>query len=140
MRDNEPVAILCEGLLGYLTFAEKAQVFANVREVLLRYGGVWITSDFITHERRRELLKNNLAMQQLRQTISANTGRSLDNNRFETLEQVKQFASEQGFQVEEYSMLDVLSELACLERLGLAANFAKSLLASASVFALTLAT
>lgn len=47
-QPNRPVTILCEGLLMYLTFAEKQQVFANVRELLQTYGGVWITSDFTT--------------------------------------------------------------------------------------------
>jgi predicted SAM-dependent methyltransferase len=38
--------VLCEGLLMHLTLSEKKRVSQNVFEVLLRHGGVWITSDF----------------------------------------------------------------------------------------------
>ena len=138
LRDDEPVAILCEGLLVYFNFEEKARVFANVREVLQRYRGVWITSDLIAKERRKQLQQNIPAMQQMSQSISSNTGRSLDDNSFDTIEQAKQFAAEQGFRVEEHSFLEVFDELACIKNLGIDREFAKKVLASGAAFALTL--
>lgn len=45
LNENEPVAIINEGLLRYLTFEEKRIVAKNIYEILLRYGGIWITSD-----------------------------------------------------------------------------------------------
>ncbi len=39
-QSNQPVTVLCEGLLMYLTFAEKEQIFTNVRKILQTYGGV----------------------------------------------------------------------------------------------------
>jgi len=83
LSEHEPIAVLCEGLLGYLNFEEKKQLFANVRELLQRYGGVWISSDFVTKERREPLLEKIPAMRQLNHSISANTGRSLYDNSFD---------------------------------------------------------
>lgn len=138
LREDRPVTILCEGLLPYLNFAEKKQVFANVREVLLRYGGVWITTDLITQELRQKVQKNHPAMQAMNESISANTGRSLEDNRFNTLAEVKQFVSEQGFKIEQHSTLEIMRELACVEKLKIDPNFVNSLLASLPVFSLTL--
>jgi O-methyltransferase involved in polyketide biosynthesis len=44
-----PVAVLNEGLLMYLDDAEKRRLAANVRDVLARRGGVWITADIYLH-------------------------------------------------------------------------------------------
>jgi O-methyltransferase involved in polyketide biosynthesis len=139
LSDDQPIAVLCEGLLGYLNFEEKQRLFANVRELLQRYGGVWISSDFITKERREPLFEKIPAMRQLSHTISTNTGRSLHDNSFDTMAQVQEFVTEQGFQIKEYSFLDVFDQLACLERLNIDPDFARMILASASVLALTLA-
>ena len=40
--------ISCEGLIQYLSADEFAQLIDGIREVLLRHGGAWITSDFGT--------------------------------------------------------------------------------------------
>jgi O-methyltransferase involved in polyketide biosynthesis len=138
LDDDKPIAILCEGLLGYLTFAEKERLFANVRETLQHYGGVWITSDFVTKERRQPLLEAIPAMRQLNESISANTGRSLNDNSFDTIEHVKQFTAEQGFQATEHSFLEIFDDLCCINRLEIDPDFVKRILAASSVFALTL--
>lgn len=138
LNQELPVVILCEGLLMYLTLAEKQQVCANVREMLQVYGGVWITSDFYTKDRLGRVQPNNLALQKLTEMVSSMTGRAVRDNYFDSLDHAKQFASEQGFCVEEYSMLDVMDKLTCLEPLGIDPELAKSLLAARSVLALTL--
>jgi len=45
---DQSFTVLCEGLLLYLTLAEKERVFANVRSLLQAYGGVWLTPDLTT--------------------------------------------------------------------------------------------
>lgn len=120
----------------YLTLAEKQQVCANVREMLRSYGGVWITPDIITLE-RLELVKDNPAMQQLYHAIAKNTGRLENFSSFETLTHAKQFFQEQGFQIQESSLLKFLDELTCLEPLGIAPDVVKPLLAATPVFALS---
>lgn len=136
---KKPVTILCEGLLMYLTFAEKQQVCANVREMLQTYRGVWITSDFTTKAGYGQMRQNNPALRQVSQNISRLTGRSFTENEFDNLEHAKQFALEQGFQVKEFSMLEVINQLNCVSVLGIDLELAKPLIAARTIFALTLA-
>lgn len=42
---DSPVAIINEGLLRYLTFAEKKKVAENIYNVLKKHRGIWITCD-----------------------------------------------------------------------------------------------
>ncbi len=138
-HSEKPVTLLSEGLLMYLTFAEKQQVCANVREMLQTYGGVWITSDFTTKAGSGQMRQNDPALRQLNQKISSLTGRSLTENEFDHLEHAKHFALEQGFRVEEFSMLEVFDQLNCVSVLRIDLERAKPLLAATPVFALTLA-
>lgn len=137
-QPNKPVTILCEGLLMYLTFAEKQRVFANVRNILQTYGGVWITADLTTKLRAEKLEERDSALQLVRQKIVNSTGRSFAENEFDDLEHVKQFVQEQGFQAEQFSVLEVLDQLKCVSALGIDLDRTRSMLAT-SIFALTLA-
>jgi len=137
---EKPVTILCEGLLMYLTLAEKQQVCANVREMLVSYGGVWITSDFTTKAHRAEQMRqSDAALRQINQKIMSFTGRRFTENEFDDLDHAKQFARKQGFRVEAFSMLEVVEQLSCVSVLGIDLERAKPLLAATPVFALTLA-
>lgn len=123
----------------YLTFAEKRHVFANVRELLQIYGGVWITSDFTTKEGAGQMRQNDPALRQVNQKISRFTGRAFTDTEFANLEHAKTFALEQGFRVEEFSMLKAIGQLNCVSVLGIDLERAKPLLAATPIFALTLA-
>ncbi|MFN6569909.1 class I SAM-dependent methyltransferase [Dendronalium sp. ChiSLP03b] len=138
LRSSEKVIVLCEGLLQYLTFSEKEQVFTNVREMLQHYGGVWITTDIVTKERQLQMQGHDLAMQNFYQTIANTTGRSILNNTFNNMEHAKEFILKQGFCIEEYSTLEVIEELTSLQRLGVTPESIKPLLATMPVFVLTL--
>lgn len=137
-QQDKPVVILCEGLLMYLTLTEKKQVFANVREMLQVYGGVWITSDLATLDSLNWMAQDSPAPHQVVQMLDGMTGRSLKDNFFVNLDHIQQFASEQGFWVEEYSTLNVLDQLTCLQPLGINPGAAESILTGSSVFTLTL--
>src|SRR5579883_892774 len=134
----KPLAIVCEGLLMYLTFAEKQQVCANVRELLQTYGGVWITSDFSTLEDRQRRHQHEV-MQQIDAKIASATGRAFADNEFATVDHAKQFVAAQGFQVEAFSRVDVIDQLQCLAGLDIDRGQFQPLL-TVPIFALTLAT
>jgi O-methyltransferase involved in polyketide biosynthesis len=139
-HSEKPVTLLCEGLLMYLTFAEKRQLCANVREMLLAYGGVWITSDFTTKARRAwQMQQSDSAVRQVNQKIMSLTGRTFMENEFDDLDHAKQFVRAQGFRVETFSMLEVIDRLSCVSVLEIDPERIKPLLASTPVFALTLA-
>lgn len=137
-QSDQPITILCEGLLMYLTFAEKQQVFANVREILQTFGGVWITPDLSTKVGLEKLMPDSAAFQKMDQ-FYAITGRTMTENMFIDLDHVKQFVQEQGFQIEEKSTLEVLDQLECLSALGIERDIAQKLLAMIPVFVLRLA-
>ncbi|WP_197985403.1 class I SAM-dependent methyltransferase [Leptolyngbya sp. Cla-17] len=138
LRRGEPIAIACEGLLQYLTLHEKQQVFANVRQMLQPYGGVWITPDLTTKQRRSQLRNYHPAMERILQAIAQNTGRSTLDNSFENLEHMQQFVADQGFQLQSFAFTELLDQLSSLKRLGISPNSIKPLLAGTSIFALTL--
>ena len=79
------------------------------------------------------------ALGQVNQKIMSLTGRTFKENEFDNLDHAKQFALEQGFRVEAFSMLDVIDQLNCMSVLGIDLERAKPLLAATPIFALTLA-
>ncbi|MBN3938401.1 class I SAM-dependent methyltransferase [Nostoc sp. NMS9] len=138
LHQNQPVVVLCEGLLTYLTLAEKQKVFANVREILQVYGGVWITPDLTTFDGLNQLRQISPGLQRLNRTASNVSGRAINNYHFENIDYVKQFAYEQGFNIKEYSMLEMMNQITCLKPLGIEPEVVKSMLAIGSTFVLTL--
>lgn len=138
LSSTKPVVMLCEGLLMYLTFPEKQQVFANIHETLKLYGGVWITADLITKEDSRRLREASGSIQRLDQALQAIAGRGISHSHFVDRDHLLQFADEQGFCVEEFSLLNVIDQLTCLEPLRINFDVAKAMVSTRSIFALTL--
>jgi O-methyltransferase involved in polyketide biosynthesis len=134
-QPEKPIMVLCEGLLMYLTLAEKQQVLENVHSLLQTYGGVWITPDFTTKTASRLRDRD---LHKVRQNISSFTSRSLADGQFDDLTQAKAFIQEQGFQVKEFSMLEVIDQLSSISVLEIDLERAKPMLAATPVFALTL--
>ncbi|MEX0271972.1 class I SAM-dependent methyltransferase [Leptolyngbyaceae cyanobacterium UHCC 1019] len=138
LRQGEPIALACEGLLQYLTLPEKQLVFANVQQMLQHYGGVWITPDLTTKQRRSQLRNYNPATERILKAIAQNTGRSTLDNSFEHSEHLQQFVADQGFHLQTFSLIDILDQLSSLERLNIAVQDITPLLAGTDIFALTL--
>ena len=98
---NRPIAITTEGLLRYLTFEEKTQLAANVREVLSRYGGIWITTDI---HLRHWAQKHRGPI--YRETETERLGRDLSPNYFDDVGHARSFFERCGFQVESRPLLE----------------------------------
>ncbi|MBW4523286.1 MAG: class I SAM-dependent methyltransferase [Scytolyngbya sp. HA4215-MV1] len=135
---DQPVTVLCEGLMMYLTFAEKRQVFANMREILQTFGGVWITPDLTTKVGADQMGRNSAAFEPVNQKISSLTGRLVAENEFADLDQARQFVREQGFQLDEFSMLEVLDQLESLSTLKIERDIAKVMLSTIPIFVMSL--
>ncbi len=131
------IAVLCEGLLQYLTFEQKVQVAANVRELLQRFGGIWITPDLTTRE-NYVALASSAAAQAALQNAATGTGRNLMENAFLDVAHAACFFEEQGFRVEKHSLSEVADDLVCIERLGISSNEARVALLDVYIFALSL--
>lgn len=138
-QPDQPVTVLCEGLLMYLTLAEKQRVFANVRAILQTYSGVWITPD-LTTKAIGQMRQLDPVIRQVFEKIASYTNRAFAENEFDDLDHAYRFAQEQGFQVESFSMVEVIDQLKCLSTLGIDRHLAKVVLSATPVFALTLAT
>ncbi len=139
LQPNQPVTVLCEGLLMYLTFSEKQQVCANVRKILQTYGGIWITPDLVTKAATEQAGRSADKFQPVNQTFLGLTGRDFAENEFKDLEHVEQFVQDQGFRMEVFSMLRVFDQLKSIDNLGVDSNYGKKVLAALPIFTLTLA-
>ena len=136
LQPEKPIVITCEGVLLYLTLAQKQQVFANVHQMLEIYDGVWITSDLITLETYNKRQQINPKWPKFSKLINSMTGRIPLKNYFKNVNQVEQFCHQQGFYVKKYKMLDVVTQLSCLESLGISFEVAESVLEDSFIFAL----
>jgi O-methyltransferase involved in polyketide biosynthesis len=138
-KDRQAVIILCEGLLMYLTQEEKRKVCANVREMLERFGGIWITSDFASTVGLRQAQEHDAELQKRLDRVASLTGRSLASNAFATREEALQFVRQEGFQVTEFQALDISQQLSCVETVKADPQTVNRILKTQQVFALNLA-
>lgn len=115
--EDEPVAVINEGLLRYLTFAEKAEVAKNIRKVLEKHGGVWITSDVTP---KKFITSQNAALKDFNKNLNTITSRNNLDDRFDDIEHVKRFYDELGFEVVEvHKFSEVKDELYSVNELNI---------------------
>lgn len=100
-----PVAVSAEGLLRYLTFAEKKLLCANVRELIEKHGGFWVTTDI--HLRHWAHGHRRLPSHQREK---GKLGRDLDPNYFDDLDHAQKFFEECGFAVDSRPLLEEIRE------------------------------
>lgn len=113
-KSNAPLAIVHEGLFGYLTDEEQETMRDNVRDLLKNYnnGGAWITPDFsVRHENMGFIASY------LRRRI----GKKTDSppNFFDSEDEVRDFLAKGGLKLEFVPNDDVARNLSCINLLGL---------------------
>lgn len=127
---REPVSILNEGLLRYLGFDQKTTVAKNVRSLLEKFGGVWITPDIT--------FKKIAAFQQEREDsrkrVMAISGINVEKNAFENADAARKFFNDLGFAVEQRDFLEIRDELSSPKKLGLSDEETGEMLKSFVVF------
>ncbi|MFZ0011574.1 MAG: class I SAM-dependent methyltransferase, partial [Halobacteriota archaeon] len=114
-RPDKPVAIITEGLLPYLTRDEKETLAGNIRDLLKQHDGIWITPDVSTKQLWKFVSQADDTMQQRMQNVSGATGRDIETNIFEDENAVRQFFTNAGFTIEEYSYSNVLEDLSSMK-------------------------
>jgi O-methyltransferase involved in polyketide biosynthesis len=140
LAGSEPIIILCEGLLMYFSHPQKHQVFNHIRELLQNYGGVWITSDFVTVEainRRKQISPN---LQKISQMVSRLSDRPISDTYFQNSQEIEDFIASQGFKCDRTPVLDLihLDQVTCLKPLNLDPQTAEAILADSFVYSLRL--
>jgi O-methyltransferase involved in polyketide biosynthesis len=107
---TKPVAVIHEGLMRYLTFEEKSQVVENVKKILKKFGGVYITPDIT--------LK--VFIDEHVQTLFASMiGMDINANAFENIEAAEKFFGDLGFVIEKHSFTEARDELVSPKQLNL---------------------
>ncbi len=115
---HEPVHVVCEGLLRYLSLEDRQYLAAAVHEVIYHCedsGGAWITPDI-------ELLSEVNATPESRaryDRMAVEWGFDVRPNLFKDIDHAVSFFEGFGFSVEIHSQLEVIDELVSPKRLGL---------------------
>jgi O-methyltransferase involved in polyketide biosynthesis len=117
---RQPLLVLCEGLMGYLTRAETKRVATNIRALLEDHGGgSWIVPDFTFVTEIRNLPPERL---RLRTAVTGITQRQLDASAFEDHDDLVSFFGGIGFDTRASSQIDETPSFASLASLGLPAS------------------
>lgn len=107
LKDNEEVAVINEGLLRYLTFAEKKQVAQNVYELLSKYGGIWITCDVTP---KKFMDSQDKALPDFNKDLATITSRNNLNDRFEDINHIREFFGNIGFELIEFHKFNEMKD------------------------------
>jgi O-methyltransferase involved in polyketide biosynthesis len=134
-NEDEPIVVMNEGLLRYLNFDEKSTYADNVKALLRKFGGVWITSDISLP---KVVYKEDDVMAGRRKKISAITGVNVADNLFKDEEDAKQFFEGLGFEVESHSFLEVIDELTSPAKLDMPRDYVEAINSSAVCFVMRL--
>jgi O-methyltransferase involved in polyketide biosynthesis len=132
---RQPVAILCEGLIMYLSKEETERLAANLRQLLGEFaGGVWLTPDFSFRTEAKDLSPERV---RLREAITGVTQRQLDASAFDDEPDLEAFLSRAGFDVRVRSQVDETPSFSSIEALGLSPAVIERLRAVLRVWIMT---
>ena len=117
-----PVAFIHEGLLPYFPQREKQIFGENVRSLLEKTGGVWITPDIMYKDAIQKRMDTKSPQERemsllFLSAVSGVSGRDLLYNAFETETHADKFFKDLGFSIEKYSMYDGSYESSVLKNL-----------------------
>jgi O-methyltransferase involved in polyketide biosynthesis len=133
--EAKPIVVMNEGLLRYLNFDGKSTYADNVKELLRKFGGVWITSDISLP---KVVYKEDDVMAGRRKKISEITGVDVADNLFKDEEDAKLFFEGLGFTVESHSFLEVIDELTSPAKLDMPRDYVEAINSSAVCFVMKL--
>jgi O-methyltransferase involved in polyketide biosynthesis len=127
---KEPVGVVCEGLLRYLSFDDKAIVARHVYELLKTFGGVWITPDIETLDNEKQLAHRKSLEKQ---------GVSVEDNIFPNLDAAQKYFEGFGFVVQITPLSDKIEELVSPGKCGMTTEQAIDKLNGRTMFTMTVA-
>jgi O-methyltransferase involved in polyketide biosynthesis len=106
-----PIGVICEALLNYFTLEEKQRVAENIFALLSRYGGLWITPDISTKDRRQEVIHMDEGTKKTLGLLAGFTGRNFQKNSFDDIQHVKSFFEDMGFTIEQHLQGELVHDL-----------------------------
>jgi O-methyltransferase involved in polyketide biosynthesis len=126
---EKPLFVVNEGLLRYLSFAEKAIVANNIHAILKRFGGAWITPDTSL----RRATQSGVALLQ-HEEVKKLTHITIDENLFEDEAHAREYFEALGFSVENHPFSEVTNSLVSPAHLGLSPERVKNIIDNSAVF------
>lgn len=116
-KNDEPIVVINEGLLRYLTFDEKRQVAQNIYDLLSKYDGIWITCDVTP---KKFMNSQDKALPGFNKNLASITSRNNLNDRFEDENHIREFFGTVGFElVEIHKFNEMKDELYSVNELGI---------------------
>ncbi len=113
---DQPITVVNEGLMRYLTFPEKGRLADMIYGLLSQFGGVWITPDISL---RAALKREDDVAAGHTDKLRITTGIDILKNLFTDEAHAKHYFEMRGFSVESHSFLEVTDQLASPELLGM---------------------
>jgi O-methyltransferase involved in polyketide biosynthesis len=112
---NRPVAVVCEGLLRYVSPTDRKALADNIHTLLKKYGGIWTTPDaeFFDPEKTPEEEKKRF------EERFEKLGYDVRPNLFKDAEDAEMFFRECGFDVAKYPAISMIDKLVLPKRMGL---------------------
>jgi len=115
-QPDQPLAIVTEGLIQYLSREEIEQLAQRVCGLLKTFGGVWITPDFALRQVAQPVSETH---RRFRKAIADETGRTIYQDSFETQEEMLAFFERMELSVQWFSQVEVAPPLSSLDVLTL---------------------
>ena len=116
-KTDEPIVVINEGLLRYLTFDEKRQVAQNTYALLSKYDGIWITCDVTP---KKFMNSQDKALPNFNKNLANITSRNNLNDRFEDINHIKDFFGDIGFElIEVHKFNEMKDELYSVNKLNI---------------------
>lgn len=132
---TQPIAVVNEGLLRYLSFPEKAQVARNIFDLLAKFNrGVWITHDVTP---QKLLAAQNATIPGMNSNLSKITGTNFDDTSFRDEAHARQFFGQLGFSAEVHHSVSIIDELTSPGRLALSREDVVGMIGAGMVFVMT---
>lgn len=131
--DGRSVAVICEGLLRYMSWPDKHALASNVARLLQRSGGVWVTPDIELLDQVNSSPVVSKRYDEWAKIMGADIRPFL----FKDLDHAFVFFEDHGFKVECRNHLDIVDKLVSPARLGLDPDTVKEELSKRSTFVLT---
>lgn len=125
LKRDQPLAIVNEGLIPYLSTTEQESLADNVHYLLGKFnGGAWITPDFATRDVADAVSEHR---KRFREAINSTTERQLHGAAFASEEALNEFIRNHGFSGTSQWQIDVVPTLVSPERLGISDEVVKRL-------------
>ena len=133
--ENGPVAIVNEGFLRYLSHEEKSILATNIRRMLERFGGYWITPDIDILDPRLKDPRLKSYNDQLQSELVMDVTPNL----FDSVSEARGFFESLGFAVEAHSLKEILADMFSPMRLDLPMNKVENFIGQKVAFVMQLA-